>query len=269
MQPGPIALEPMGVGDMLDAGFRMWRRDFLKFFLIVLAAIVPVQLVAMVYNFATISTISDGTATYSTSGVLGALAVAIIGWIGQAIGYGAAWTVATRSFVGIDVDWVVALRYGVRRMLPFFGLVILYFLAVMVGLIGLIIGSIFVAVWLSLAAPAFWAEEVGVIKALSRGNQLISGRYWSVFGVAIVAFLISLVLSLVITLPFTPVLSTDSIAVFSMGTALLSIVSGAVTFPIVPIFTTVAYYDGRIRKEGLDVQLLAQSVEEPRPYPEA
>ena len=146
--------------------------------------------------------------------------------------------------------------------------------AIIVGILGGI-AAICVDVWFSvmfsLAAPAVVLERQGPARALGRSWRLVSGSFWRVFGILLLAEIIVLVVSAVLQVPFSlaETLAGGSAGLFGLGGtpgatpgvaaviigAVGSIVAGAVSRPVSAGVTVLLYLDLRMRKEGLDLAL--------------
>jgi hypothetical protein len=89
------------------------------------------------------------------------------------------------------------------------GLIILSFLifiVVFLGFILFIIPGIYLAITLSLAYPVFLFEkDAGIGEAFTKPFKIISGKWWSTFGVILVGWIMAYAVGLVFSLPFTVV----------------------------------------------------------------
>jgi hypothetical protein len=109
-------------------------------------------------------------------------------------------------------------------------------------------------------------DDVGAVSALRRSFTLTSGFWWRTFGIYIlIIIMVSIILGLLsqgIKLVQTGLMAIPemtevvSIAIGSLVAALMSIAIN----PITTIATTLLYYDLRVRKEGFDMLLLAESL---------
>ena len=125
---------------------------------------------------------------------------------------------------------------------------------------------IFPGVWLTVAwsvsYPALLAEDVRGSKALGRSFGLTKGRWWPTFGALTVTYLIVLVISGILTLLLGSTLigSLDDEAVAAVLTTIVNTLSSVITLPLLAAVLTIIYYDLRVRKEGVDLHLLARGV---------
>ena len=100
----------------------------------------------------------------------------------------------------------------------------------------------------------------------------MSGRFWSILLLMIVTILALLVVSFVFGLLLGGIgvaVSEDSEAVGAAVTFVAAVIATAITTPIFAAIISVLYFDQRVRKEGFDLQLLAEGVGEQGSYPTA
>lgn len=146
------------------------------------------------------------------------------------------------------------------RLLPLLGLTFVVTLAVMVGSALFIVPGVWLYALLSLATPALVLERARVGAALRRSVALVQGAWWRVFGVLVVAVLITWVLSYLIQWPFGMAIDPQA---FERGYTpqelLIREAGGAVartiTVPFSAAVTALLYIDQRMRRENLADEL--------------
>jgi hypothetical protein len=162
-----------------------------------------------------------------------------------------------------------ALRRIQPRLTGLIGLSIVVTLLTILGLIGLIVGAIFVGVALALSTPSYILEGGSITTAMQRSWHLVRGAWWRTFGILLLTAIIVGVLTLVLGLILGVIRTSGSVTDYSgdlttfglVVNALLNIVIGSVTTPIMAGVIVLLYIDRRIRLEGLDVTL-AQTARE-------
>ncbi|MFJ4715809.1 glycerophosphoryl diester phosphodiesterase membrane domain-containing protein [Streptomyces sp. NPDC088785] len=306
-KPGVIPLRPLGVGEILDGAvstMRTYWRTVLGISLTV--AVVTELLVVLLQGFllndsATTSALDDPDATPreildAMGGLLiGTGVVLVVTLLGTIIATALLTTVTSRAVLGTSVTTGEAWRdarpqvfrlLGLTLLLPLIVGVIVFagtvpgiLLAVLgssdggiaLAVIGGIAGFV-VAIWLmirfSLASPALMLEKQTVRKAMSRSTKLVRGSWWRVFGIQILAAIITNVVSSIILIPFTFVAAAvsgggvglldstgDSGWAFLIISGLGSVIGSTLTFPITAGVTVLLYIDQRIRREALDLEL--------------
>jgi len=137
------------------------------------------------------------------------------------------------------------------------------------------LGAVAVIVWLSiklLVAPAAVAvEELGVIESLRRSWSLTTASWWRIFGIVLVASLIVGVIGQVLQIPISLAVGGISSVVTphagieqqTSTSTLLTVISmvvsgliGALGFAFQSAVSALVYLDLRMRRDGLDVELL-------------
>jgi hypothetical protein len=135
-----------------------------------------------------------------------------------------------------------------------------------------VVALVFVQVrYFLLAAPALVLERTGVLAALRRSAALSRRQFWRLLGVTLLTGLVVGVVSQVIAFPLGllglagPYLlpGTGGALVLVFASYLSQVVVGAVTTPFTSAVVALQYVDQRIRKEGLDVQLIAAAQQGP------
>ena len=71
---------------------------------------------------------------------------------------------------------------GAQLFLPLFAVNIMYFVAVGLGLILLIVPGVMLALAWCMAGPALFAEQTGITQSFGRSAQLTRGNRWRLFG---------------------------------------------------------------------------------------
>jgi hypothetical protein len=160
-------------------------------------------------------------------------------------------------------------------MLP--GLVLLFVPGPVVPVIGailLVLGAaagfvaflvLYFGFW-AMAAPALLLEDLGVFAALSRSYRLVRGSFWRVVGIGLLTTLIAYIIRQLFTIPFSLIgtVVAGARGSDSFGSTLIqlligdigAVLAGAVVFPFTAGVTALLYLDLRMRREGLDVDLM-------------
>jgi hypothetical protein len=122
-----------------------------------------------------------------------------------------------------------------------------------------------------LAPPALVLERTGVFASLRRAGQLSRGQFWRLLGISLLTSLVVGLVGEVIAVPLGllgvlggalfPGTAAALVLVFS--SYLSQIVVGSITTPFTSAVVALQYVDQRIRKEGLDVQLIAAAQHSP------
>lgn len=159
-------------------------------------------------------------------------------------------------------------RRALGQFWSYFGLALLTGLISMVGMVALIFPGIWIFVALSLGFMAHAVERTGATGSLSRSYNLVSGNWWSTFGLLIVVYLIITVISYALLLPFTIISSAVLVGTisepgtgtplwygtfmgvmtsFQMGVAMF-------TYPVFASALALKYFSLVEKKEGVGLQ---------------
>lgn len=114
---------------------------------------------------------------------------------------------------------------------------------------------------LILAAPAVVLERCGPITAFKRSWALAEGQFWRILGITlltgVVVAVVSGILSSVVVIPVTLALVMSNPGLLIAITTIVSLLISGLTSPFQAHVIGLLYIDERIRKEGLDVSLMA------------
>jgi len=179
------------------------------------------------------------------------------------------------SPVNDNVNIFNSIYKSLKCFFPYLAILILFAFfgsfAIMLGLLAVIIGVFFSLLYLMMIfmfiLPILMVEGNNIANGISRTIKLAHKGFWSNMGWAAVFILILLVISIVasaiVALPFTgsflkmianPEAAGELInymynPVFIILTSLVN----ALTFPLMAIFSTILYFNGRAREDGLQI----------------
>ena len=165
--------------------------------------------------------------------------------------------VISESLLGKLVSIGKAYSRILNSLFPLLGALLLFTFAVSIGLI-VVIPGIIVYVWFCLATPVVIIEREGGFGALKRSRVLVKGFFQKAF-----LLVVSLTGVQTFVAIFPLILSLNSSILLSSFFSLFSICLLLLIEPFKIISTTMLYYDLRIRKEGYDLQVLAQELATP------
>ena len=193
---------------------------------------------------------------------------ALVAGIGGAILQGAVVFAAINKLNGRSYATGEILRAGLRFALPLIGLAIVSFAGFFLGFLLLVVPGLILCTMWSVAAPSLITEKRGVFASLQRSRDLTRGNRWSIFGLLVIYFILSLVVSTI----------AQALGFASGTTATLAARMGGAVAPLTPgvVFSTLLtalangfqsllaaagaaslYYELRSTKEGLAPDQLA------------
>jgi len=163
---------------------------------------------------------------------------------------------------------------GLAALAAVVGIIVL--LAVALGgwavLPGLVLGVgaglalAFAYVKLAIAAPALVIEGLSPIAAMRRSWALVRGSWWRVLGILVLSALITNLLTAVVSVPISMVAAlvtgvSETLWPSVVAAGVTTLVAGIVTLPFGAAVTGLLYTDLRMRREALDIQLIATGVD--------
>lgn len=249
-------LRPLSTGEILDNAFGLYRRHFAPLVVIVLVvSAVPTILELYV----------QASGGFLARPVLGML-TGLLNIVLSAIGTAAAVFIVSDSYLGRPVDAWDALSRAVPYIARVVVLSILTTLVVGLGFMFFLVpGVIFLSALVVSTQALVLEENRSPTEAMGRSWQLTKGSRWKVLALVVVTAIIVAIPSMAggIAAAFLttgPAVLTD----LPMGWYLAMVVGAVVQLLLYPLMysvLTVLYYDLRVRKEGFDLEVLAQALE--------
>lgn len=122
------------------------------------------------------------------------------------------------------------------------------------------VAAVFLLVRLSLSYAVVVVERVGPVAALQRSFRLVGGRFWRTLGTLSLAGLISAFVAQIASLPFSVPGSLFGDWAGVVFSAAGGVVVAILTTPLAANAQTLLYFDGRVRVEGYDLDVLSREV---------
>ena len=281
----PPNLRPLRVGEILDVGIKVYTRNAKTLFMLVALVVIPIQVIGVLIM---ISTIPDALATGAynpfnfdpnapvpvidpgEAGIYfaGSLAVLVLNIASTAVASAACFKAVSDAYLGETPTWRSSLRLTMKHFWPLVWMTILSFFGTFFGLFLCLLPGIWLAIVWSVATPALLTEDLSGTTALGRSFRLIQARFWPACGVLVIAYLIQIVLGSALGAGLVALTLTD-IGQNMFLTQVLNGAAGAaaaiVATPFQAAVIAILYFDLRVRKEGFDLQLLAQKMGSPDP----
>jgi uncharacterized membrane protein len=251
-------LRPLGVGEILDTSFSLYRRHF--------GALATVSLVCtgLPLVLRLFVEAAGGLFTHLTLALVYMLSLVVLSLIAT----GATVFIVSESYLGRPLT----AREALMRATPYMGRILiaslLMALVIGFGFLLLVIPGIMLGVGLAVAIPAVVLEAGrSASGALSRSWELTRGSRWRIFGLGLTLFVLLYIPVIAISGLVAVLVPRGGAAAFgasSTATIIALAIGGVVQLFIYPLFycvLTVTYYDLRVRKEGFDLELLASSLQ--------
>lgn len=292
------AFRPRTTSELLDASIQMLRKHYASFLMLSVIGLLP-QIAVSAYNITTlVPQYAQGSFAYSLPLFGVALLVLAIAdaaivraasdaYLGEPVEPGA----ALRQSIGRAGTIVLAtivkyllIAVGYVVVLLGAGILAAILLAIIWGIMaaaghglggvnspaftitaGIIVGVVLglaALTWLIASAArlfgyraAIMLEGCGTDASLRRSNTLARGHVWKVVGTFVLVYIIyaavyALFYAIALLASRRPVVAQTA-----------SGIAGMLIYPMIPIVTTLLYYDLRMRKEGYDIELMAGELE--------
>ncbi|MFE5088805.1 glycerophosphoryl diester phosphodiesterase membrane domain-containing protein [Streptomyces sp. NPDC056638] len=304
-KPGVIPLRPLGVGEILDGAVSTMRAHWRTVLGITLTVSVIAQIaITLVQRYllpepavidpnATGSEALRQSADSAQSALVNSVPSLLIIMIATLITTSVLTVVISRSVLGRPVTLSDAWAEARPRLAQLLGLTLLLALisaAIMtVGLLpGMLVGSaagaglvviglmaaFVVVIWLMvrfcLASPALMLERQSITTSMRRSVKLVRGAWWRTFGVLALTGLLTVIVSVIIAIPFSVIAmavdgggvgsfltdgSTDFGWPFLIVSGIGQVITATITYPLSAGVMALLYIDQRIRREALDLEL--------------
>jgi len=265
-------LRPLRIGEILDAGIKITTKRFWALAKLVAVVTIPIQVLSAFVSLSTLDEDTFETTTTTTNQfdsdfwtqLAGNFVVSLLGLLATLVALAACTRIVAGAYFGEEADWVGSLRYAGRRLHSLLWVGFLFGLMVSIGALGCLVPGIWLAVAYSVAIPALLIEDARGWRALTRSFRLVRGRWWPTFGVLLLGYLMITIVQTMLSLPVLGVLlaggDDPNVVVFIAGSTITGTISTVLTTPFLVAMLVVIYVDLRVRKEGLDLQLMAQRV---------
>jgi hypothetical protein len=271
-------LRPLGIGEVLDGGIKLITRHWKVMIGCAAGIVLPLVVLGVLIQASadpeklrlTTDTTSDSGSSSNGALAGGAIALSVTIWVAVLVANLACYRAAGDAWAGTPPSASSSLRQGLRRLLPYIGMeliVVVVLTAFLVainalGPVGLILLLPLAWLWpfAQIAQPILVLERIGPIKSLRRAFALIRGGWWRTFFTLFLATLLLLVVFFIVGLALGLVLASfarDSELSGAIARLIINVIALSIALPYGAAINTVVYYDRRVRREGLDLQLQA------------
>jgi hypothetical protein len=261
-------LRPLGIGEILDVAIKITLRNWKTLIGLVALIVAPIQAVVALVGVSLADEDAFTTVDGQTvdSGEVGTFAAAIgiivvlsgLSWL---LSTAVAFRAVVEAYLGRRSSWRSSLGFVARRLHSLLWLTIVQAVLLVLGFLACIVPGIWLWVSWSVAIPVLFTEDVRGFKALGRSFRLVRGRWWPAFGLVLLGFLLTSVVGGLVQAIFSALffVAESDFALFLTDT-LGGSLSSILTTPFLAAVITVLYVDLRVRKEGFDLQLLAERI---------
>ncbi len=260
-------LGPRDLVSILSGIFGIYKRNFFGVIAIVAILFVPLYTGILYFFFAFQSAVPAFHGSGGFDGETGFFYWMIIFMIYSLISAlvyifisGAITHAVSQQYLRKTMSIRQAYNFTWSRFKTIVGASILFFLALL-GMSITIIGIPF-AIYFGVRWAFIWQaallEDVGARSALSRSSIIVKGNWWRVLGIFLLIGLIQAALNGVFGLISSGIFGFISQDGYMVWQTIPSIILTVLIFPIYGICAPLLYFDLRLRKEGLTLNMLAE-----------
>ena len=229
-------LRPRDIGGLFRDAWGAYVRHFLAFVAIGAAVVVPVELIVSGLGLGQLSGGYPRTSTGAELAVSLAEGYLLVGPLVTAMVIHALLAVAD----GRRPRPSAAITSGLEAFRPIFVAVLIGAAGVILGFVALILPGIWLFVRWYFAPQAVVVDGRRSLGALERSAELVSGSWWRVLGVLLIATIAVAIPGALIQVPFNAwARSADSSALSLVG----QVVAAALTAPFEALMLTLLYFD--------------------------
>jgi hypothetical protein len=262
----PFAMQPMGVGEILDAAIKLYRSRWKGLMAIVAIAIVPLEFLRA---FLTRSLGSPFSQPVATQGELDGAVIATLVLAGiEALVMTPFLTAAVARasadvYLGHPVLVGTTFRFAVSRVHSILWISTLSILAAALGFLLLIVPGIIVLIRFFFGPTVLVVEGKKGSAALGRSWRLAKGHFWKIVGTYLLASILAAVVAGILAVPGAFAFAAIGPAGWPVYAVALSVAS-ILTTPFTTLIAVLLYFDLRIRKEAFDLEVMAQELSSTR-----
>lgn len=235
-----IALRPRSATEIVDAAFRLCRAHYGPLFIAAAVIVAPALILKVLLPF---------------HAVQGADALQNLLF---SVTDGAVIAIVSEVYLGRTADAGTGLRAVRGRIGSLVGSSIVRNVLVALGLLLLIVPGVVVLAGTFAVPMAIVLERESTSTAFSRSRELVDGQFGHVL--ATLALLAVIVFGLMIGLGVALGIAAEFMEIEERSTDLMLDVALTALYPLFSVGGTLLYYDLRIRKEGFDLEMMAQDL---------
>jgi hypothetical protein len=289
-------LRPLGVGDIVDRVFALYRARPTLFLAIaampylVLVLIIAGLTIAFAASFAPLATLiqrASSPQTFDPALVVTAfssissylLVIVVLSVVILSAQSAALVDAMSEGYLGRRITLNQAFRDGLRAapnvigagFLVFFGIVVLWSAVIVIAVLAnsalvalgagllLLVGTVYIAASTLIAPVVATVERVGPATALRRSWSLSSGNRWRIIGLQLLLLIINGVISAVLSAVLVAAFFSD-VTTRTIVQQIANVIATVAWAPVQWGTFAILYYDLRVRHEAFDLQLAAEAL---------
>jgi hypothetical protein len=257
----PVALRPRSTTEIIDASVSLLRQHYLELVTATALFSIPLLILGVMPgnvmaapNFQTPFVMPLAPRAMGGTLLLTLVVALILGPLATATTV----VIVSDNYLGREVTIGSAIARAFSRIVAVAITGILQGIAVGIGFLLFIIPGFFCIAWFFSAVNIVMVEGKGPMDALSRGHFLAKGSVGRILGTLLLCFLLVAVVNAVIRLILVALVGVVHLG--GVPAVVIAQLGSIFVYPFFTVASTVLYFDLRIRKEGLDLEVMAKEL---------
>lgn len=259
----PVPLRPRSVPEIIDASVSLLRQHYVELVTATALFTIPLLLFQLMQGNALVVQPNLQTTPFTMpfgprASPTTLFPILIISLILGPLASATTVVIVSDNYLGRDVTIASAVGRAISRIVAVGITGILQGVLIALGFVLFIVPGFFFIAWYFSAVNVVMVEGKGPVEALRRAHFLAKGSVARILGTGILCFILVMVVEIVIRL-----ILGAALGVVHLGGAPAAVASNLGSILVTPFFTvamTVMYFDLRIRKEGLDLEMMAKEL---------
>jgi len=248
-QPSELGIkQELSLGEVISKTFEVYRRDFVKYFILFAVVEVIIGIVtALAQHAFVLPTLSTSSTSQQVSSSFSAFFGALIPLVASIflvtvvffpIAQRSAIKLASKRIEKGQAELGLSIRFAARKLIWIWILTIVVGILVFLGFIALIVPGIILAIMFALAFPVLLIENKGIGGSMGRSRQLVGHRWLKTFATYLVLGIIVAIAAVIVSVISAP---------FGIASPVVSGILSALYQPLFPILLCVYYYSNLAR----------------------
>lgn len=241
--------------ELIDATFQLLRRNAAAFYTLSAMFTIPNAILQALFMRPAIVSTTQTLGAGAAGGLGGFFGYYVCALALGALFHTAMMILASDAYLGRPAVVADGIKQATSKWLMIFLAFIVTSVLVGLAFFALIVPGFYVALVLFAVPPVIIFENTDIGTAMSRSSTLSKGLKGHIFLTLLLAgliYIVGLVIVIIVAAMLIAISPYAQIIVQALGLTLI--------VPIFPIVAVLIYYDARIRKEGFDIELMAQQV---------
>jgi hypothetical protein len=259
--------------------WEFYKKRFLSLFLISFAMSLAIQYISTLINVQELSSITDPMVMLEKikEMIIPILIISVVNLLFSVVlQYYILFNPLNREN-NFFVSVIKSLKYFIPYLIIMVLLAFAGSVAIVLGILVLVVGVFFAIIYIMtlylFILPVMMVEETNIGNTITRTIALAHKNFWSNMGwvsvFLIILIVVSLMLSGIILLPFTgnfikSIMNPgEAPELVNMATnplfIVLSALTGAITLPLIPLFSCILYFNAKAREENIQEVLVADT----------